>query len=140
MTIQHNFNFPVDDVTERISKDIAKAELEGNRQAKKLLNMVVDSLLMVQHKLTGGFPPMELGKLLEYLNTRQDVFTGTDEIGELAQQIIIMKKNGKGLTSIEVSPKAMELAKLALSLQRTQPLKTVDQMKTAAAALRKQFV
>ena len=78
LAMQQSFNFPVEEVGNRILKDISKAELEGNRQAKKLLNMLVDSLLMVQHKLTGCFPPMALGKLLDYLNSRTDVFTGTE--------------------------------------------------------------
>lgn len=50
-----------------------------------MLNMLVDSLLLVEHKLTGGFPPMAVGKLLNLLAARQDIFVGVDEISDLVQ-------------------------------------------------------
>lgn len=52
---------------------------------------------------------------------------------------MLMKKNGKALIPIEVPPKAMELARLAIQLPITIPLKTKDQRLSAIASLRKQL-
>lgn len=59
--------------------------------------MIVDTLLILNFKLTTQFPPLPINSLLNYLSTRPDVFPHMPILKELLEQIMILKKNGKGL-------------------------------------------
>ncbi|KAL4453347.1 hypothetical protein ABPG74_017554 [Tetrahymena malaccensis] len=135
--ILSEMNLPRKEILERIQKDYAKSQNNQKREAKKNINMIIDSLRLLYIQLFELNSPYIISQLIQELQEKlssdeipSPINDIVQNIDQEIQELFYMKKNGKGSQQIVAKEDWIKLVCYAIDQEKTKPKEIGDKIKS----------
>ncbi|EAS00063.1 nucleotidyltransferase (macronuclear) [Tetrahymena thermophila SB210] len=126
-SILFEMNLPRKEILERIQKDYAKVQNNQKREAKKNINMIIDSLRLLYIQRFEQNSPYVVSQLITELQEifqRDELPSPVNEIvqniDQEIQDLYYMKKNGKGSQQIVAKEEWIKLVQYVIDQEKTK--------------------
>ncbi|KAL4495118.1 hypothetical protein ABPG72_007225 [Tetrahymena utriculariae] len=136
-SILFEMNLPRKEILERIQKDYAKVQNDQKREAKKNINMIIDSLRLLYIQRFEQNSPYIISQLIQELQEKYSndelsspVNDIVQNIDQEIQELFYMKKNGKGSQQIVAKEEWIQLVCYTIDQEKTKSIAPDDKIKS----------